>query len=59
LESKENVKCFNQRFITLINKIPLASNLVDDVSIELYTSSLPISMEMFVKKEKKDTMEGA
>jgi predicted secreted Zn-dependent protease len=40
-----------------MNKIPLASKLVDDVSIEFYTSSLSMSMTMFVKRDKNTTLE--
>jgi hypothetical protein len=39
--------------------IPRASKPIEDVDIELYTSFLPISMEMFVKNVDKATLEGA
>jgi hypothetical protein len=57
MDAKEKVKDFNQRFLTLMNKIPQASKPVEDVSIEFYTSSLPFSMEMFVKRDEKNTLE--
>jgi hypothetical protein len=56
MEEKDKVKDFNQIFLTLINKIPLASKPADDVSIEFYTSSLLVSMTMFVKRDKKGTL---
>jgi hypothetical protein len=57
MEAKEKVKDLNQMFLTLINKIPLASKPTDDVSIEFYTSSLSVSMVNFVKRTEKGTME--
>jgi hypothetical protein len=57
MEVKEKVKYFNKRFLTLINNIPHASNPVEDVSIEIYTSSLPISMETFVKRDENNSLE--
>jgi hypothetical protein len=40
-----------------MKRIPQASKPAEDVSIEFYTSSLPISMEMFVKNVEKTTLE--
>jgi hypothetical protein len=57
MDAKEKVKDFNQRFLTLMNKIPQASKPTEDVSIEFYTSTLPISMEMFVKRDEKNNLE--
>ena len=51
----EKVKEFNQRFITLLNKIPNKSSKV--VQIEYYTTSLPLLLAMFVKRKEIRTLE--
>jgi hypothetical protein len=56
MEPKEKIKYFNQRFLTLMKRIPQASKPTKDVSIEFYTSSLPMLMEMFVKNAEKTTL---
>jgi hypothetical protein len=43
--------------MSLINKIPTTSKPANDVSIEFYTSTLSVSMAMFVKRDKKATLE--
>ena len=48
MDSKEKVKDFNQRFLSLNNKIPIKSRPMDGVVIEFYTSFLPQTMAMFV-----------
>ena len=50
MEPKERIKDFNQRFLTLKNKIPVASQPPEDIIIENYTSSLPKYPGMFVKR---------
>jgi hypothetical protein len=57
MDSKENFKDFNYRFISLINKIPSTSKHANDVSIEFYDSSLLVSMAMFVMRDEKATLE--
>lgn len=57
MDSKEKVKDFNQRFISLKNKILVESRPRDDVVIEFYTSSLPEMMAMFVKQKEKTTLQ--
>jgi hypothetical protein len=57
MEPKEKIKYFNQCFLTLMKRIPQASKPVEDVTIEFYTSSLPMSMVMFVKNVEKTTLE--
>jgi len=57
MDSKEKFKDFNQRFMSLINKILATSKPTNDVSIEFYTSTLPVSMAMFVKRDEKATLE--
>ena len=56
METKEKVKDFNQRFLTLRNKIPATSRPAEDVTIEFYTSALPVSMAMFVRQKAKLTL---
>ena len=48
------MKDFNQRFITLLNKI--ANKPSEALQIEFYTSSLLPPISMFVKREKKQTL---
>ena len=56
MEPKERIKDFNQRFLTLKNKIPIASQPPEDIIIENYTSSLPKYFRMFVKRTRKTTL---
>ena len=56
--SKENVKDFNQIFLSLRNKILVDSRPIERVVIEFYTSALPQTMDMFVKQKEKTTMQG-
>jgi hypothetical protein len=37
--------------------IPQASKPIEDVTIKFYTSSLPMSVAMFVRNAEKDTLE--
>jgi hypothetical protein len=53
----KKVKYFNQCFLSLLEQIPQDSKPTEDITIEFYTSVLPISMEMFVKTENKYTLE--
>jgi hypothetical protein len=43
--------------MSLVNKIPTTSKPANNVSVEFYTSILPVSMAMFVKIAKKGTLE--
>ena len=54
IDNKEQIKDFNKRFLTLKNKIPIASQPPEDIIIENYTSSLPKYLGMFVKQDGKD-----
>ena len=49
LESKERIKDFNQRFLTLKRKILVSSQPPEDIIIENYASALPKYLGMFVK----------
>jgi hypothetical protein len=53
MDTNEKVKYFNQHLFSLLKQIPRASKPVEDVTIEFYTSSLPMSMAMFVKNAEK------
>jgi hypothetical protein len=48
MDTNENVKDFNQCFLSLLKKIPWASKPTEYVTNEFYTSTLPMSMAMFV-----------
>ena len=50
MEPKERIKYFNQRCLTLKNKIHVVSQPPEDIIIENYTSSLPNYPGMFVKR---------
>ena len=49
INKKEKVKEFNQRFITLLNKIP--DKPTKAVQIEFYTAALLLPVAMFVKRK--------
>ena len=54
INEKEKVKYFNQRFITLLNRILV--KLFKAVQIEFYTVSLSPPIAMFVKNQEKQTL---
>ena len=45
----EKFKEFNQRFITLLNRIP--DKTTEAIQIEYYTTALPLPVAMFVKRK--------
>ena len=51
MDENEKVKDFNQRFITLLNRIPI--KLTKAVQIEFYTATLPSPISMFVNNQEK------
>jgi hypothetical protein len=53
---KEKIKYFNQRFLKLLNKMPETSKPSLDIQIDFYSSTLPVSISMFVKRENKNTL---
>ena len=55
INKKEKVKEFNQRFITVLNKIP--DNPPKEIQVEYYTASLPLTVAMFVKRKETRTLE--
>lgn len=54
MNENEKVKDFNERFISLLNKIPIKH--VEAVQIEYYVSTLPPNIAMFVKTQRKLTL---
>ena len=54
INKRENIKDFNQIFITLLNQIP--DNPVETVQIQLYTHVFPPPVSMFVKSKEKRTL---
>ena len=54
IEENEKVK-FNQRFITLLNKIP--DKPLEAIQIEYYTVALPLTVAMFVKRKEVITLD--
>ena len=51
----KKVKEFNQRFITLLNKIPNKSLVA--IQVEYYIVALPLIVSMFVKRKEITTLE--
>jgi hypothetical protein len=54
MNEEDKFKYFNQRFITLLNRIHI--NPTEVVHIEYYTSALPPNIAMFVKNQEKQTL---
>ena len=55
IKENEKVKEFNQRFITFLNKIP--DKLPEEIQVEYYTASLPLTIAMFVKRKEMRSLE--
>ena len=53
---KENVKDFNQRFLTLKNKIPIDSMPAKNLLVAYYTKALHNNIAMWLKRSKKNTL---
>jgi ribonuclease HI len=56
MNAKEKVKDFNQRFLTLKNRIPTDSMPAESLVISYYTKSLHQSIAIWVKRSKKATL---
>ena len=54
MNENEKVKDFNERFMSLLNGIPM--KLAETVQIEHYVSALPPNIAMFVKTQRKLTL---
>ena len=55
INKNEKVKEFNQRFVTLLNKI--SDKPPKAVQIEYYTAALPLPVAMFVKRKEIRALE--
>jgi hypothetical protein len=53
---KEKLKYFNQRFLTLKNKIPVDSMLPKSLIVAYYAKALHNSIAIWVKRSKKNTL---
>jgi hypothetical protein len=56
MNAKEKVKDFNQRFLTLKNRIPTNSMPAESLVIAYYTKALHQSIAIWVKRSKKATL---
>jgi hypothetical protein len=56
MNAKEKVKAFNQRFLTLKNRIPADSMPAESLVIAYYTKALLQSIAIWVKRSKKATL---
>jgi hypothetical protein len=56
MNPKEKVKDFNQRFLTLKNRIPVDSMPAESLVIAYYTKALHQSIAIWVKRSKKATL---
>jgi hypothetical protein len=56
MNAKEKVKDFNQRFLTLKNRIPIDSMPAESLVIAYYTKALHQSIAIWVKRSKKATL---
>jgi hypothetical protein len=56
MNPKEKVKDFNQRFLTLKNKIPTESMPAENLIIAYYAKSLHHNIAIWVKRSKKNTL---
>jgi uncharacterized protein YicC (UPF0701 family) len=56
MNPKEKVKDFNQRFLTLKNRIPTDLMSVENLIIEYYTKALHQSISIWVKRYKKASL---
>ena len=56
MSSKERVKYFNQRFMTILNNFQPEAKPTQEFQIEVYVNALPVSIYMFVKRAAKRTL---
>ena len=56
MDSKEKVKDLNQRFLTFLNKILVASWPTDVALIEFYNSAFPVTPTLFIKRVGETTL---
>jgi hypothetical protein len=56
MNPKEKIKYFNQRFLTLKNRIPMDSMPAENVIVAYYTKALHQNIAIWVKRPKKATL---
>jgi hypothetical protein len=56
MNPKEKVKDFNQRFLTLKNKIPVDSMPIEKLTVTYYTKALHNNIAIWVKRSKNNTL---
>jgi hypothetical protein len=56
MNRKEKIKDFNQRFLTLKNRIPVDSMSAENLIVTYYTKSLHQNIAIWVKRSKKATL---
>jgi hypothetical protein len=56
MNPKEKIKDFNQRFLTLKNRIPMDSMPAENLIIAYYTKALHQSIAIWVKRSKKSML---
>jgi len=57
MNAKEKIKHFNQRFLTLLNNILEYSRPQTNVLLEFYTTVLPSSIAIFIKRVAKNSLD--
>jgi hypothetical protein len=57
MEPKEKVKYFNHRFTTILNKLSPDAKPTQEIQIEVYASTLPTFISMFIKRDAKPTLD--
>jgi hypothetical protein len=57
MNPKGKIKYFNQRFMTFLNRIPEDSRPPINILLEFYTTTLPSSIVIFVKRATKTTLD--
>jgi hypothetical protein len=56
MSSKEKLKCFNQRSMTILNKFHPEAKITQELQIKVYANVLPDFISMFVKRASKRTL---
>jgi uncharacterized protein YicC (UPF0701 family) len=56
MNPKENIKDFNQRFLTLKNRIPMDLMPIENLITAYYTKALHQNVAIWVKRSKKSTL---
>jgi hypothetical protein len=59
MNPKEKIKDFNQRFLTLKNRIPVDSMPTENLIVAYYTKALHQNIAIWVKRSKKANVIGS